>query len=95
MAISLVARGLIDLKPLVTHRYKFEEAVKAFGVTQAGKDEDGKVSTDYSCQCIPSSLSRSSPYTVCHQVHYRWTRVVMSMKTVSQRICVVRHGCIF
>jgi len=43
MAISLVARGLIDLKPLVTHRYKFEEAVKAFGVTQAGKDEDGKV----------------------------------------------------
>jgi hypothetical protein len=44
MAISLVARGLIDLKPLVTHRYKFEEAVKAFGVTQAGKDEDGKVS---------------------------------------------------
>lgn len=44
MAISLVARGLIDLKPLVTHRFKFEEAVKAFGVTQNGKDEDGKVS---------------------------------------------------
>ena len=42
MAISLVARGLIDLKPLVTHRFKFEEAVKAFGVTQNGKDEDGK-----------------------------------------------------
>ena len=46
MAISLVARGLIDLKPLVTHRYKFEEAVKAFGVTQAGKDEDGKVRSE-------------------------------------------------
>jgi D-xylulose reductase len=45
MAISLVARGLIDLKPLVTHRFKFEEAVKAFGVTQNGKDEDGKVSS--------------------------------------------------
>lgn len=44
MAISLVARGLIDLKPLVTHRFKFEEAVKAFGVTQQGKDEEGKVS---------------------------------------------------
>jgi D-xylulose reductase len=48
MAISLVARGLIDLKPLVTHRFKFEEAVKAFGVTQNGKDEDGKVSSPLS-----------------------------------------------
>lgn len=48
MAISLVARGLIDLKPLVTHRFKFEEAVKAFGVTQNGKDEDGKVSSIFS-----------------------------------------------
>lgn len=44
MAISLVSRGLIDLMPLVTHRFKFDEAVKAFGVTQNGKDEDGKVS---------------------------------------------------
>ena len=30
LAISLVARGLIDLKPLVTHRYPFEEAGAAF-----------------------------------------------------------------
>ena len=30
LAISLVARGLIDLKPLVTHRYSFEEAPAAF-----------------------------------------------------------------
>lgn len=42
MAVSLVGRGLVDLKPLVTHRFKFEDAVRAFGVTQAGKDEQGK-----------------------------------------------------
>lgn len=42
MAVSLVGRGLVDLKPLVTHRFKFEDAVRAFGVTQAGKDEEGK-----------------------------------------------------
>jgi L-iditol 2-dehydrogenase len=31
-AIRLVAGGLIDLKPLVTHRFKLEEAVQAFHV---------------------------------------------------------------
>ncbi|KAM0475752.1 hypothetical protein ACHAP7_007249 [Fusarium lateritium] len=31
-AISLVTEGLIDLKPLVTHRFKLEEGVEAFGV---------------------------------------------------------------
>ncbi|KAG1808716.1 chaperonin 10-like protein [Suillus subaureus] len=31
-AIRLVAGGLIDLKPLVTHRFKLEEAVSAFHV---------------------------------------------------------------
>lgn len=44
MAVSLVSRGLVDLKPLVTHRFKFTEALKAFSVTQAGKDEQGMVS---------------------------------------------------
>lgn len=29
-SISLVAGGLIDLKPLVSHRYKLEEGVQAF-----------------------------------------------------------------
>ncbi|KAJ9127362.1 hypothetical protein QFC24_000769 [Naganishia onofrii] len=42
MAVSLVSRGLVDLKPLVTHRFKFTDALKAFHITQAGKDEDGK-----------------------------------------------------
>lgn len=44
MAVSLVSRGLVDLKPLVTHRFKFTDALKAFQVTQAGKDEQGMVS---------------------------------------------------
>lgn len=29
-AISLVTEGLIDLKPLVTHRFKLEEGLEAF-----------------------------------------------------------------
>jgi L-iditol 2-dehydrogenase len=31
-AIRLVAGGLIDLKPLVTHRFPLEKAVEAFHV---------------------------------------------------------------
>ncbi|KAF8914010.1 xylitol dehydrogenase [Gymnopilus junonius] len=42
LAISLVASGKIDLKPLVTHRFKFEDAIVAFKATRAGKSEDGK-----------------------------------------------------
>ncbi|KAL0571183.1 hypothetical protein V5O48_010775 [Marasmius crinis-equi] len=42
LAIALVAQGKIDLKPLVTHRYPFTEALTAFKATQAGKSEDGK-----------------------------------------------------
>jgi D-xylulose reductase len=42
MAIGLVASGKIDLKPLVTHRFKFEDALTAFKATKAGKSEDGK-----------------------------------------------------
>ncbi|KAJ3777126.1 xylitol dehydrogenase [Lentinula raphanica] len=40
--VSLVAQGKIDLKPLVTHRYKFDEAIAAFKATRARKSEDGK-----------------------------------------------------
>jgi D-xylulose reductase len=42
LAISLVANGKIDLKPLVTHRFNFDEAVIAFEATRAGKSNDGK-----------------------------------------------------
>lgn len=44
LAISLVERGLIDLKPLVTQRYDFTDALEAFEMTRKGKDETGKVS---------------------------------------------------
>ncbi|KAF5388228.1 hypothetical protein D9615_000511 [Tricholomella constricta] len=42
LAIALVAQGKIDLKPLVTHRYTFDQAIAAFQATRAGKSEDGK-----------------------------------------------------
>jgi len=42
LAISLVSSGKVDLKPLVTHRFKFEDAIVAFKATKAGKSEDGK-----------------------------------------------------
>lgn len=42
MSIDLVARGLVDLKPLLTHTFPFEEALEAFELTRAGKDKEGK-----------------------------------------------------
>lgn len=41
LAIDLVARGLVDLKPLLTHTFKFKDALEAFEMTKAGKDKDG------------------------------------------------------
>ncbi|PCH41102.1 xylitol dehydrogenase [Wolfiporia cocos MD-104 SS10] len=42
LAIALVSQGKIDLKPLITHRFSFEQASEAFQTTRAGKSEDGK-----------------------------------------------------
>jgi D-xylulose reductase len=42
VAISLVAAGKIDLAKLVTHRYDFTEAEKAFAAAHAGVGPDGK-----------------------------------------------------
>ncbi|WVQ82392.1 chlorophyll synthesis pathway protein BchC [Cryptococcus sp. DSM 104549] len=42
LAISLVERGLVDLKPLVTQRFKFGDAKEAFECTKVGKGKDGK-----------------------------------------------------
>ncbi|KAK0490889.1 xylitol dehydrogenase [Armillaria novae-zelandiae] len=42
LAISLVAQGKINLKPLVTHRFAFQDALVAFNTTKAGKSADGK-----------------------------------------------------
>ncbi|KAH7106366.1 xylitol dehydrogenase [Auriculariales sp. MPI-PUGE-AT-0066] len=42
LSIGLVASGKIDLKPLVTHRFTFDQAPLAFETTKKGKSEDGK-----------------------------------------------------
>lgn len=42
LAIDLVARGLVDLKPLLTHQFPFDNALEAFELTREGKDKDGK-----------------------------------------------------
>ncbi|KAM0793399.1 hypothetical protein ACM66B_000851 [Microbotryomycetes sp. NB124-2] len=41
-SLDLVSRGLVDLKPLISHRYSFKDARKAFDANKAGKGEDGK-----------------------------------------------------
>lgn len=41
LAIDLVDRGLVDLKPLLTHTFPFEQALEAFELTRLGKDKDG------------------------------------------------------
>jgi len=41
LSIALVAQGKIDLAPLVTHRFAFDDAIVAFKTTRAGKSEDG------------------------------------------------------
>lgn len=45
LAISLVERGLIDLKPLVTQVVEFDQALEAFEHTRKGKDANGNVSS--------------------------------------------------
>ena len=42
LAIALVAQGKVDLKPLVTHRFRFDQAIEAFQTTRAGKSAYGK-----------------------------------------------------
>ncbi|WVR07288.1 chlorophyll synthesis pathway protein BchC [Kwoniella sp. DSM 27419] len=42
LAISLVERGLVNLKPLITHRFEFEDAKQAFEATKNGKGQDGR-----------------------------------------------------
>ena len=35
-AISMVASGMVDVKPLITHRFKLEETLKAFETAKTG-----------------------------------------------------------
>ncbi|SNX85502.1 probable xylitol dehydrogenase [Melanopsichium pennsylvanicum] len=41
-SISLVSTGLIDVTKMVTHRFLFKDAIKAFETTTKGVGEDGK-----------------------------------------------------
>lgn len=36
-ALSLIASGRVDVKPLITHRYNITEAVEAFEMSESGK----------------------------------------------------------
>jgi len=42
LALALAAQKRVDLRPLVTHRFKFEDAKAAFDATKNGKSEDGR-----------------------------------------------------
>ncbi|BGP49477.1 hypothetical protein JCM10450v2_005368 [Rhodotorula kratochvilovae] len=42
LAMDLVARGAVNLKALISHRYTFPDALKAFEANLAGKGEDGR-----------------------------------------------------
>ena len=42
LGLALVGQGKIDLKPLVTHRFTFEQAPEAFNINRLGKSPDGK-----------------------------------------------------
>jgi len=42
LAIALTSKKRVNLRPLVTHRFRFEEAISAFNATKKGKSEDGK-----------------------------------------------------
>jgi len=37
-AIAMVAGGKVNVKPLITHRFKLEETMKAFEAAKSGKD---------------------------------------------------------
>jgi len=43
VALAMVASGIINVKPLVTHRFKLEEALKAFETAKTGADNAIKV----------------------------------------------------
>lgn len=43
LALDLVRQGRIDLKPLLTHRFPFDQASLAFKTTKDGKGPDGKM----------------------------------------------------
>lgn len=47
IAIDLISKGVVDVKPLITHRFKFEEVKKAFEFFRNGTD--GAIKCMISC----------------------------------------------
>jgi len=47
LAIQLIASGKLDLKPLVTHKFKVEEAIEAFNLLKSGVEGVVKVLIQY------------------------------------------------
>lgn len=43
VALAMVASGRVNVKPLVTHRFKLEETLKAFETAKTGADNAIKV----------------------------------------------------
>jgi hypothetical protein len=70
LAISLVERGLIDLKPLVTQVVEFEEALEAFEHTRKGRDPNGKVGF-----CPRKPYGKSANLIARYQVYYQCSQV--------------------
>jgi hypothetical protein len=76
-AIALVARSVVNLRPLVTQRYSFERASEAFDTTRAGRDLAGNVGwalCRYAVSC--SSLA-------CYQMYHQRTGIVLSVTIAS------------
>lgn len=42
-ALSMIANGLVDVKPLITHRFPLKESVEAFNAAETCKDNAIKV----------------------------------------------------
>jgi hypothetical protein len=68
LAISLVERGLIDLKPLVSQVVEFEDALEAFETTRKGRDANGKV-------CHSLQRRGSTDDAARHQMHHQRPQV--------------------
>ena len=47
-ALELVATGKVNVKPLITHRFKLEESVKAFETARTG--DGGAIKVMISCK---------------------------------------------
>lgn len=63
LALGLVAQGKIELKPLITHRYKFDQAKEAFQCMVDNKGYDGKPPIkceSFHCSTEDTFLSKGS-----------------------------------